>query len=91
MWVGVSQREHMSVSRFDDLATARWNAGVRKFRDGNAELPFDGDPIAEGLEECLDLRNYAVEAYNQGRIAHRLSHAICAIAEVAFDLLDNDL
>ena len=53
---------------FDRLADERWERGVREIRGGDSSKPFDGDPVAEGEEECLDARNYAREGARQGRL-----------------------
>ena len=75
------------MSEYADLARARWVRGVIEFRGGDARIAFMGDPIREGLEETLDLRNYAGEARRQGRIGWLRHVALAACGRIAFELL----
>ena len=43
----------------------RWAEGVRRYRKGDASLPFAGDPIEEMYLEAIDLELYAREAMRQ--------------------------
>ncbi len=75
-----------SDSDFDLRAEERWRKCSRQYRKSLDE-PFCGDPVAEGMEECLDLRNYAVEALEQGRINDLVAEMLCVAASMAFNLL----
>lgn len=74
------------MSEYADRARARWDRGVALIR-GGPNAPFQGDPIAEGLEECLDLRNYAGEAHVQRRIGWVRHVAIVGCGWIAYQLL----
>lgn len=74
------------MSTFEALADFRWRRGVNEIRGGDERKPFDGDPIDEGMEECLDIRNYAQEAVRQGRLSPELGRFICGLAAFAFAL-----
>ena len=62
------------MSEYADRARIRWIRGVAEIRGGE-HRPFVGDPIAEGIEEALDMKNYADEGRRQGRIG-RGDHAL---------------
>lgn len=74
------------MSEYEARALIRWRRGVALIR-GGPHLPFQGDPVAEGIEECLDLRNYAGEARAQGRIGWLRHAAIVASGWLAYRLL----
>ena len=74
------------MSDFDRLADERWARGVAEIRGGE-HVPFQGDPVSEGIEETLDLRNYANEAERQGRIPAAVAGLIRGAAAFAFNLL----
>lgn len=52
---------------FDERRRKKWRKGRRE-RGLPDDAPFDGDPAAEGRQECEDLANYADELHHQGRI-----------------------
>ena len=74
------------MSEFDLRADARWARGVAEIRGGE-HVPFQGDPVYEGIEEALDLRNYANEAERQGRIPSAVASLVRGAAAFAFGLL----
>ncbi len=74
------------MSEYEERARGRWVRGVALIRGGE-HVPFQGDPIAEGLEECLDLRNYADEGRRQGRIGTVRRLAVIACGRLAYSLL----
>lgn len=45
---------------FDEARKRKYEQGVIEHRT-DAGQPFDGDPITEGYDECLDLANYLDE------------------------------
>lgn len=45
---------------FDEARKRKYEQGVIEHR-ADAGQPFDGDPICEGYDECLDLANYLDE------------------------------
>jgi len=45
---------------FDEARRKKYARGVAEHRT-DAALPFDGDPLAEAYDECLDLANYLDE------------------------------
>lgn len=45
---------------FDEARKRKYEQGVIEHRT-DAGQPFDGDPITEGYDECLDLMNYLDE------------------------------
>jgi len=78
-----------SDSDFDLRAEERWRRCSRQYRKSLDE-PFCGDPVAEGMEECLDLRNYTLEALRQGRISELDSEDVCLKALSAYKVfVDN--
>jgi len=72
---------------FEARADARRLRGIHHYRDGDATRPFDGDPIDEAVEETLDLRNYAIEALDQGMIDDRESAELRGLAICAYRVL----
>lgn len=52
---------------FDARRRAKWIAG-RQERGLDMRAPFQGDPCAEGMSECVDLANYVDQAIRDGRI-----------------------
>lgn len=78
------------MSEFDRLADERWDRGVREIRGGDARKPFDGDPVAEGMEEALDLRNYANEAERQGLLGQIDAGLVRSYAAAAFAILKKE-
>ncbi len=75
------------MSEFAERAAARWARGVAEIRGWDPDAPFVGDPLAEGIEEALDLRNYAAEGRRQRRIGP-LDHALLLFcAWLAFSIL----
>jgi len=50
---------------FDDARRKKYARGVAEHRT-DASLPFDGDPLAEAYDECLDLANYLDEMERRG-------------------------
>ena len=74
------------MSEYESKARARWIRGVAAIRGGE-HRPFVGDPIAEGIEEALDLRNYADEARRQGRIGSIERLVVVTCGRIAFSLL----
>ncbi len=53
------------TDEFIGFATKAWAAGVDKYRSGDESVPFDGDPLDEALQECIDLYCYSKEALKQ--------------------------
>ena len=78
----------MARDDFADKADERFTRGVAMLREGDDEQPFVGDPLVEGMEECLDLRNYAIEAESQNRLTHEASERIQKIAREAHAILE---
>lgn len=74
------------MSEYAQRAQRRWVRGVAAIR-GTEETPFLGDPVAEGIEEVLDLRNYAEEAKRQRRIGGVRAALVIACGWLAFELL----
>jgi len=72
------------VTEFEQLADARWERGIREIREGDGERPFKGDPIKEGIEECLDGYNYAVQAWRDHRMTIEQCKEICGLMVDAF-------
>jgi len=50
---------------FDEARRKKYERGVAEHRT-DASLPFDGDPLAEAYDECLDLANYLDEMERRG-------------------------
>lgn len=65
----------------------RFVAGVHEYRDGDFDAPFAGDPVDEAIDEVLDLRNYALEAFRAGRISATNYDRLRVIAGEAFAIL----
>lgn len=61
--------------QFNRRAKAKWVAGRRE-RGLSPLDPFQGDPCAEGREECLDLANYIDQAIKDGRIPEQVGDQI---------------
>jgi len=51
---------------FQTALGVRWAQGTRRYRGGDASLPFVGDSLAEGYEELLDFVLYVRQAQRQG-------------------------
>jgi len=50
---------------FDEARRKKYERGVAEHRT-NASLPFEGDPVEEAYDECLDLANYIDEIARKG-------------------------
>lgn len=74
------------MSEYADRAARRWADGVALIRGGE-HRPFVGDPIAEGLEEALDLKNYADEGQRQKRIGTVRRGLVVLCGWIAFRIL----
>lgn len=74
------------MSEYAARARYRWARGVAEIRGGE-HRPFVGDPIDEGIEEVLDLRNYADEGRRQLRISAIERAVVVACGWVAFRIL----
>ncbi len=74
------------MSEYRERARTRWIRGVAEIRGGD-HVTFRVDPVVEGIEETLDLRNYAGEARRQGRIGWLRHVALAACGRIAFELL----
>lgn len=74
------------MSEYETRAARRWARGVVEIR-GEPHRPFVGDPVVEGIEEALDLRNYADEARRQGRIGAIERIAVVVCGRIAFSIL----
>lgn len=74
------------MSEYESRARERWVRGVAEIRGGE-HRPFVGDPVAEGIEEALDLRNYTDEARRQGRIGALKRLVVVACGRIAFVIL----
>ena len=72
---------------FDLAAERRWRAGVNLYRAGDASRPFKGDPIAEGMSECLDLALYTREALRCGALHPTAAHVLNQHARAAWRIL----
>lgn len=77
-----------AAARFAEMSRARYLAGVREYRGGDEDAPFEGDPIQEAIEECIDLEIYAREAWKQRRITRSDWQWLQRVAFEAFVILD---
>lgn len=50
---------------FDEARRKKYERGIAEHR-ANSSLPFDGDPVEEAYDECLDLANYVDEIERKG-------------------------
>ena len=75
------------MNEFVRRSNERYRAGVEEFRGGDTSKPFDGDPVAEGIDECCDLRNYTLEGLRSGRLTAADGASLLRLAQGAFDLL----
>lgn len=74
------------MSEYAQRAQRRWVEGVALIRGGDHK-PFVGDPVAEGIEEALDLQNYADEARRQKRLGAIKHSGVVLCAWIAFRIL----
>jgi hypothetical protein len=72
---------------FIQLATERWQKGVDEYRGGDESIPFSGDPLLEGQEECADLYAYSKEALSQGLCSETESDQLNCFAFDAYKLI----
>ena len=79
----------MTEDRFTTLCEERMYQGLQEYRGGDASLPFDGDPIACGIEEAADLRNYAIHALNGETITAFEAGEIIKAARRAYVVLES--
>lgn len=75
------------MKEFEQLAHDRWELGVKTIRGGDEGKPFKGDPVEEAIQECLDLYNYSIEAWEQHRISGDKRIELCRLAFAAYVIL----
>jgi len=57
------------MKTFAERCRERHAAGIARYRGCDASRPFEGDPIEEGVQETVDLANYADAAQRAGRLS----------------------
>ena len=74
---------------FTEICEARMLAGVKEYRQGDASMPFDGDPIECAIEETADLRNYAIHALRAQRLSAYEAGELVKHARDSFAILEH--
>lgn len=72
---------------FTRLSELRMQAGLQEYRGGDASLPFLGDPVQCGMEEALDMRNYALHALQRDELTAYEAGEVIDHARQAFRIL----
>jgi len=75
------------VNDFSDLCRARHLAGLERYRAGDASRPFEGDPLEEGIQETVDLANYADAAEARGLLGPEAAESVRDLARAAYAVL----
>jgi hypothetical protein len=90
---GEGEKLASSVSGIQDklieLASIRWQKGVEEYRGGDETKPFEGDPLAEALDEAADIFAYAKEADSQGILTREQGDDLFEVALAAFKVITN--
>jgi len=75
------------MKTFAERCRERHAAGIARYRGCDASRPFEGDPIEEGVQETVDLANYAREAQRAGRLSPLAAEHVRDLAQRAYSIL----